>query len=74
MACVIQTIFDIYIDNKWVGFSSIILVQNEFVIFNDAPLYIGNDTYYNGINGQIRYIYICGVFIFNRIDSYKHIK
>ncbi|CAJ0760438.1 7881_t:CDS:2, partial [Entrophospora sp. SA101] len=33
--------------------SSIILVQNEFIIFNDAPLYIGNDTYCNGINGQI---------------------
>ncbi|CAH1767836.1 14457_t:CDS:2, partial [Entrophospora sp. SA101] len=41
------------LDGKWVGFSSIILVQNQFVIFNDAPLYIGNDTYYNGINGQI---------------------
>jgi len=44
---------DFYINGKWLGFSSIILTKN--IIFNDAPLYIGSDTFYDGITGNIRY-------------------
>ncbi|GES86027.1 glycosyltransferase family 39 protein [Rhizophagus clarus] len=42
---------DFYIDGKWTGFQSI--QPTEQIIFNVAPLYIGNDTFYNGITGQI---------------------
>ncbi|CAB4403903.1 unnamed protein product [Rhizophagus irregularis] len=42
---------DFYIDGKWVGFQSI--QPTEQIVFNDAPLYIGNDTFYNGITGLI---------------------
>lgn len=46
---------DFYIDGQWVGFQSIQQVQVETIIFNDKPLYIGNDTIYNAITGQIKY-------------------
>ncbi|CAI2166099.1 15811_t:CDS:10 [Funneliformis geosporum] len=45
---------DFYIDGIWAGFSSIMLVQVQNVIFNDAPLYIGNDLENDAITGQIR--------------------
>ena len=45
---------DLYVDGKWNTFISIPLVQSQSIIFNDEPLYIGNDTTHNGITGQIR--------------------
>ena len=48
---------DVYVDGKWIAFVSVPQIQGQSVVFNDAPLYIGNDTFYNGITGQIRYIY-----------------
>ncbi len=46
---------DFYIDGEWVRISCITSVKTQHVIFNDAPLYIGNDTFDDGITGQIRY-------------------
>ena len=46
---------DFYINGKWAGFQSIPQVQTEQVVFNIGPLYIGNDTFFDGITGQIRY-------------------
>ena len=45
---------DLYVDGKWIAFVSVPQIQGQSVVFNDAPLYIGNDTFYNGIAGQIR--------------------
>ncbi|CAG8695794.1 22264_t:CDS:2, partial [Gigaspora rosea] len=45
---------NIYVDGKWVGSLSIQNVQNQSIIFNDGPLYIGKHPLYDGINGQIR--------------------
>ncbi|KAF0515535.1 concanavalin A-like lectin/glucanase [Gigaspora margarita] len=53
---------NIYIDGKWVGSLSIQNVQNQSIIFNDSPLYIGKHPLYDGINGQIsnfRYYNYC---------------
>jgi hypothetical protein len=47
---------DFYIDGEWVEYVSIPEVRIQQVIFNDAPLFIGNDTFHIGFNGQIRYI------------------
>ncbi len=46
---------DFYIDGEWVGILCITSVKTQQVIFNDAPLYIGSDTFYDGITGNIRY-------------------
>jgi len=46
---------DFYIDGEWVGIIGITSVKTQHVIFNDAPLYIGSDTFYDGVTGQIRY-------------------
>ena len=54
---------DLYIDGKWTAFASVSRVQSQSVIFNNAPLYIGYDTFYNGITGQIRYIYINNICV-----------
>jgi hypothetical protein len=43
---------DFYIDGEWAGFQSIQSTQQ--IIFNIGPLYIGNDTFYRGVTGQIR--------------------
>jgi len=44
---------DIFIDGKWAGFSSIVLVQSQSFVFTEAPLFIGKDNVYNGFSGQI---------------------
>src|SRR5436190_2243439 len=49
-----QKRLDFYIDGVWLGFKSIQNVQGEYVLFNDSPLFIGKDTIYNGVTGQIR--------------------
>ncbi|RGB36567.1 concanavalin A-like lectin/glucanase domain-containing protein [Rhizophagus diaphanus] len=47
---------NLYIDGKWVGSYSLTIIQNEFIIFNDEPLYIGknpNFVYNDGVFGLI---------------------
>jgi hypothetical protein len=44
---------DFYIDGELAGVH--IIQPTEQIVFNSAPLYIGNDTFYNGTTGQIRY-------------------
>jgi hypothetical protein len=44
---------DFYIDGQLIGFQSIQNDQTENVLFNIGPLYIGNDTIWNGFTGQI---------------------
>ncbi|CAG8564293.1 9039_t:CDS:2 [Ambispora gerdemannii] len=44
---------DFYMDGIWVGFTSIQNVRTEKVVFNEGPLYIGNDNFNDGITGQI---------------------
>ncbi|CAG8448000.1 28913_t:CDS:2 [Dentiscutata erythropus] len=44
---------DFYIGGKWVGSFSIKNVQNQSIIFNDGPLYIGSHLVWNGFTGQI---------------------
>src|SRR5688572_2448458 len=46
---------DFYMDGHLVRFQSVQDVQADHVTFNNGPLYIGNDIFYNGITGQIRY-------------------
>ena len=58
---------DFYIDGQWAGFLSVQQVQSEHIIFNNGPLYIGNDVIYDGITGQIRYVicnkvWDCGIY------------
>ena len=48
---------DLYVNSKWIAFVNVPLVQSQSVIFNDAPLYIGYDTFDYAVTGQIRYIY-----------------
>jgi hypothetical protein len=45
---------DFYIDGELAGIY--IIQPTEQIVFNIAPLCIGNDTFYNGTTGQIRYI------------------
>ncbi|CAG8533223.1 33542_t:CDS:2, partial [Racocetra persica] len=44
---------DVYVDGIWAGFTSVEQVLSQSVIFNDSPLYIGKDSFFNGITGQI---------------------
>ncbi|CAG8849365.1 21467_t:CDS:2, partial [Racocetra persica] len=44
---------DVYVDGIWTGFLSVEQVLSQNVIFNGSPLYIGKDSFYNGITGQI---------------------
>ncbi|CAG8592845.1 569_t:CDS:2, partial [Ambispora gerdemannii] len=41
------------VDGIWNGFQSIQQVQTDKIIFNNGPLRIGNDTFWDGITGQI---------------------
>jgi hypothetical protein len=54
---------DFYIDGQLIGFQSIQNDQTENVLFNIGPLYIGNDTIWNGFTGQIRYVWIQFIII-----------
>ncbi|CAG8470015.1 concanavalin A-like lectin/glucanase domain-containing protein [Gigaspora rosea] len=42
-----------YIDGKWIGSYSIIMIQCQSFIFNDEPLYIGKHPLWSGFLGQI---------------------
>ncbi|KAF0424503.1 concanavalin A-like lectin/glucanase [Gigaspora margarita] len=42
-----------YIDGKWIGSYSILMVQSQSVIFNDEPLYVGKHPLFDGFKGQI---------------------
>ncbi|CAG8585764.1 2715_t:CDS:2 [Ambispora leptoticha] len=48
-----QKRLDFYIDGKWAGFQSFQQVQTEQLLFNNGPLRIGTDTFWDGIVGQI---------------------
>ncbi|RIB01299.1 hypothetical protein C2G38_2127982 [Gigaspora rosea] len=45
---------DFYIDGELAGSSSIQKFQNQSIIFNKEPLYIGKHPLYDGFKGQIR--------------------
>ena len=49
---------NLYIDGKWVGSYSLTIIQNQSIIFNDGPLYIGKSPlptfHQEGIHGLIR--------------------
>jgi hypothetical protein len=59
---------NLYIDGKWVGSCSLTLIQNQSIIFNDGPLYIGNpfSSSETGIIGYIRYLSIQYYMEFNQ--------
>ncbi|CAB4422142.1 unnamed protein product [Rhizophagus irregularis] len=42
---------NLYIDGKWVGSYSLTIIQNQFIIFNDEPLYIGKNPNFGSNDG-----------------------